>query len=52
MQDQPVAGILLDEFARREVVLEIDDHCAVPWSVSCGLEVSRNRPLGNRAEFA
>ena len=26
VQDQPVARILLDQFARREVVLEIDDH--------------------------
>jgi hypothetical protein len=26
VEDQPVAGVFLDEFARREVVLEIDDH--------------------------
>ena len=26
VQDQPVARILLDQLARREVVLEIDDH--------------------------
>ena len=26
VQDQPVARVLLDQLARREVVLEVDDH--------------------------
>src|SRR6516162_11366500 len=27
VQDKPVARIVLDQFARREMVLEVDDHC-------------------------
>src|SRR5580704_11783075 len=35
IEDQPVARVLLDQFARREMVLEIDDHAG--WSSAyCG----------------
>jgi hypothetical protein len=30
VENEPVAGIVPDEFARREMVLEIDDHSEVP----------------------
>ncbi len=33
VEDKPIARIILDELARREMVLEVDDHCEVPvWS--------------------
>src|SRR5215510_3387710 len=41
MQDQPVAGVLLDQLARREVVLEINDHCR-----SFGVPLSPAAPAG------
>ena len=47
VQDKPVARIVLDQFARREMVLEIDDHLAdiPPWNR--GLDVSA---LSQRAQ--
>jgi hypothetical protein len=35
MKDQPIAGIVPDQFARGEMVLEIDDHAGVR-PVVCG----------------
>jgi hypothetical protein len=30
VEDEPVAGIVFDELAWREMMLEIDDHCGLP----------------------
>ena len=34
VEDQAVARVLLDQFARREMVLEIDDHAGVPLRIA------------------
>src|SRR5277367_3092671 len=47
VEDRAVARVLLDQFARREMVLEIDDH-AGRSSAYCGFLVARIAPSAIR----
>src|SRR5947207_10620835 len=43
MHDQLVAGVLLDQLARREMVLEVDDHLALVSSPKSHIRYARRR---------
>src|SRR5690348_5218086 len=52
VQDQPVARVLLDQFARREMMLEIDDHLFTPWPFRAALRHTLRHPLPLRERVA
>src|SRR5215204_838262 len=54
MQDQSIARILLDQFARREVVLEIDNHffCLCKYAMTRQLIMWNARPRQEGAGHA